>query len=180
MIRKEVLNVGGEEVVLDPANLKFNENTLTEYIKTEAGWYDNFGGYLARAEKLLQYCESEYDNLYNLRFYEFKDQGGSDKLAEARAKTDSDVQEARKLAIEAKHLVSRLKNHLRAWDRSHDNAQSMGHMLRKQMEQLNLDIRSAYNDWTPGSKDAGLYSHFGGIDDICKPVDTDDLDTKEE
>ena len=36
--------------------------------------------------------------------------------------------------IEARYVVNRLKNHLKAWDKNHDNAQSMGHMLRKQME----------------------------------------------
>jgi hypothetical protein len=41
---------------------------------------------------------------------------------------------------QAKYIVARLKQHLRAWDKSHDNAQSMGHMLRKQMDKLNAEI----------------------------------------
>jgi hypothetical protein len=33
-----------------------------------------------------------------------------------------------------------LQQHLRAWDKNHDNAQSRGHMIRKEMDKLNIDI----------------------------------------
>lgn len=153
MIQKELLVVGDDEVLLDPNNLKFSEATLSEYLKKEGGWYDNFGAYLAKSERELQEAESYYDSLYNLKFFEFKEEGGSDKMAEARAKIDRDVQKAAKAKTNAKYTVSRLKYHLRAWDKNHDNAQSMGHTLRREMDRLGNDIR-------------GGNTSFGVFDDI--------------
>lgn len=171
MIKKETIVVSGEQVQLDPANLRFSETNLTEYIKVEGGWYDSFGAYLAKAEKALQMKEAEHDNLYNLKFYIYKEEGGSDKLAEARAKIDSDVKEARASAIEAKYLVSRIKNHLRAWDKNHDNAQSLGHQLRKELGILHNEIRmpdGMTNSY--GQRDAGLYGKFDEVDNIVGHV----------
>lgn len=140
MIEKETLTIAGNEVILDPDNLKFDEMTLTNYIQTEGGYYDNFGAYLALAEKVLHLREMEYDQVYTERFVEAKNNGGSDKLAEATSKSDVDVMDAKKHVVEAKYKVKRLQQHLRAWDRNHDNAQSLGHMIRKEMDKLNSDI----------------------------------------
>ena len=140
MIDKETITIAGHDVILDPENLRFDEMTLTQYIQTEGGYYDNFGAFLAMAEKVQHLRESEYDQVYTERFAEAKNQGGSDKLAEATAKSDSTVVDAKLHVIEAKYKVKRLQQHLRAWDRNHDNAQSLGHMIRKEMDKLNSDI----------------------------------------
>jgi hypothetical protein len=139
-ISKEKLKFDKFEVVVDAENLRFNEDTLSTYIQNEGGHYDNFGGYLALAERNLQNKESMHDKLFCERFEEAKENGASDKLSEAKAKKDPDVVEMRNDVIEARYIVNRLKNHLKAWDKNHDNAQSMGHMLRKQMDKLNSDI----------------------------------------
>ena len=167
-IEKEELMIGNEKVIIDPKNLHFNENTLNEYIVKEGGFYDNFGGYLARAEKLLQMAEIRAEETYSDRFATFKDKGGSDKLCEARAKSDPDFIKAKEKVVDIKYLVNRLKNHLRAWDKNHDNAQSLGHMLRKEMDKLNSDIRGG-----------SYYSGYGTtdfdteVDKIVKHVDTE-------
>lgn len=173
MIRNETVVVAGEQVQLDPANLRFSENTLTEYIKMEGGWYDNFGAYLAKAERALQMREADHDNLFNLKFYTAKDEGGSDKLAEARARIDREVKDARTAMIDAKYLVSRIKAHLRAWDKNHDNAQSLGHQLRKEMGMLHSDIREipgTSNYQSTYQRDAGLYGKFDEVDNIVSHV----------
>lgn len=138
---KETLIIGAEQVVIDSENLNFNETTLNDYIIKEGGFYDNFGGYLAKAEKLLHENDSKLEEIYAERFAYFKDQGGSDKLCEARTKSDGDYLKMKEKVIEAKYLVTRLKNHLRSWDKNHDNAQSLGHMIRKEMDKLHFDIR---------------------------------------
>ena len=140
MAEKETIKIADREVTLDPSILKFDESTLTNYIQTEGGYYDNYGAYLALAEKALHLCEMQYDQVYTERFAEAKDNGGSDKLAEAKAKSDPEVINAREYVIEAKYKVKRLQQHLRAWDKNHDNAQSLGHMIRKEMDKLNADI----------------------------------------
>lgn len=169
-IEKEELVVDGSKVTIDPKNLNFNETNLTEYITKEGGYYDNFGGYLSRAEKLLQIAELRAEETYSDRFATFKDNGGSDKLCEARAKSDAEYIKAKERVVDAKYLVNRLKNHLRAWDKNHDNAQSLGHFLRKEMDKLNSDIRGGnYYDGY------GTHTDFEQeVDKVVKHVDSEE------
>ena len=139
MAKKETLEFAGFSVEIDPDNLKFNEATLSKYIQTEAGYYDNFGAYLSLAEKNLQSFELMHEKAFAERFVEAKE-SGSDKLAEAKAKCDADVVSLKEKVNNAKYIVNRLKQHLRAWDKNHDNAQSLGHMQRKLMDKLHGDI----------------------------------------
>jgi hypothetical protein len=137
------IKVGEEVVDLDAENLKFNENTLTNYLQREGGHYNYFGGLLAKAEYLLQYRELDHEVAYADTFKMFKDEGGSDKLAESKTESFPQVIEAKKKVIEAKYLVRQLVQHLKAWDKNHENAQSLGHHLRKEMDKLANDIRAA-------------------------------------
>lgn len=137
---QEKISFDNFSVVIDPENLRFDENTLSKYIQNEGSYYDNFGHYLALAEKNLQNKENQHEKLYCERFIEAKELGSSDKLAEAKAKSDSDVNYVKEQVFEARYVVNRLKNHIKAWDKNHDNAQSMGHMLRKQMDKLSGEI----------------------------------------
>lgn len=140
MARKEKLEFAGAVVEIDPENLRFNETNLSQYIQTEAGYYDNFGAYLSLAEKNLQNFELRHEKTLAERFVEAKENGGSDKLAEAKAKCDPVVVDLKDKMNDAKYIVNRLKQHLRAWDKNHDNAQSLGHMQRKLMDKLHGDI----------------------------------------
>ena len=126
---------------IDPRNLRFNETTLTQYIQDEAGFYDNFGSFLALAEKNLQLAEMNHEKIRNERFIEYKESGDAVALADAKADSDDIVCALKELVVEAKYMVARLRRHLYAWDKNHDNAQSLGHMLRKEMDKLNADIR---------------------------------------
>ena len=137
---KEKFYIGEHEVVIDPSLLRFNDQTLGTYIEQEGAWYDNIGHSLALAERHLGLLEAKHEKFFSERFAEFKDMGGSDKLCESRAKSDPDVTDLKEQIANAKYRVSRLKQHLRAWDKNHDNAQSMGHMQRKQMDKLNASI----------------------------------------
>ncbi len=166
----QVVKLADKEVKLDPKNLEFNEHTLSEYMEKEAGWYDYFGSKLADAEYLMQRAELDYDVTYSERFKENKENGCSDKLAEANAKADSDVEEAKKVFLAAKHKVRLLQQHLRAWDRAHENAQSRGHFLRKEMDKLNKDIY--------GPKADNYLERR--IEEIVKEVDKSDIDALEE
>jgi altronate dehydratase len=146
MAKVEKLEFAGFSVVIDPDNLKFDEMTLSLYIQKESGYYDNFGAYLALAERHLQQKETLYEKVSYERFVEAKECGGSDKLAEAKAKCDPTVVEFSDEVTDAKYVVNRLKQHLRAWDKNHDNAQSLGHMIRKEMDKLHSEVMiRAYN-----------------------------------
>jgi len=159
--KNDTIQIGNDTVFMDPENLKFNEATLTTYLQKEGGFYNNFGGMLARAEYLLQHAELEWESLYGQKFRDYKDEGGSDKYAEARTESDDDVVEAKRKVVESRFRVRLLTQHLRAWDKNHENAQSLGHFLRKEMDKLGTDvIKSA--DY------AGVYAE---VDEIVKAVE---------
>lgn len=153
MARKEKLKFDAYEVEIDPENLRFDEQSLSNYIQKESGWYDNFGAYLALSERHLQNKEVAHEKLYCERFVEAKENGASDKLAEAKAKADADVNELKSEIVEAKYVVNRLKNHLKAWDKNHDNAQSLGHTLRRQMDKLKGDTIYGDHGWQGSTVD---------------------------
>lgn len=134
------IKVGGQEVVLDNSRLAFNEVSLNAFMENLALWYDYFSQKLAEAEALLAYKEYEYDVLFSSSYEKTKESGATDKLAEANAKKDPEVCEVKKEIIAARHKVTLLKQHLKSWDKAHENAMSRGHMVRKEMDKLNTDI----------------------------------------
>jgi hypothetical protein len=128
-----------EIVELNPVNFNFNEMTLTEYLQKEVGFYNYFGGALAHAEKIHADLEVEADRLQMKTLTLMKDEGKTDKYAEATSKCADDVVEAKLKVNEAYLNVQLLKQHLRSWDKNHENAQSLGHFVRKEMEKLGKD-----------------------------------------
>ena len=134
------IKVAGHDVVIDAANLMFNEATLNEYMQTEGAKYNYYGQALADAQAQWQLSKLQYDIVYAEKFKQYKP-GATEKLAEACAKADEEVIKANKKIIAMQRVVEILKNHLRAWDKNHDNAQSLGHMIRKEMDKLGFDIK---------------------------------------
>lgn len=124
---EEVISVGGIEVFMDSKLMEFNETNLNTYLQKE-------GPQCAYLQAKLAELEIEYEVRYSKLFIEYKDEGGTEKYVEARCKSNQELA-AYALAIK------KLKNHLKAWDVNHENAQSYGHNLRREMEKLNSDIR---------------------------------------
>ena len=139
-IAQTTIKLGGQEIVLDNSRLAFNEISLNNFMENLALWYDFFSQKLAEAEAILAYKEYEYDILFSASYEKSKEEGCTDKLAEANGKKDPNVCEAKKEIIAAKHKVTLLKQHLKSWDKAHENAMSRGHMIRKEMDKLNTDI----------------------------------------
>lgn len=138
--QKITVKVCGQDVILDPSRMKFNENTLSQYLQEEYSWFDYFGKQLELAEKELAECEMEFENLYSAKYIEAKDEGNPDGYCKSKAQIDPDVVAAHKRKIEKKATVGLLKSHIKAWDKNHANANNRGHTLRKEMEKLNSDI----------------------------------------
>lgn len=154
IVEKTEVTVAGRTVVLDPDRMKFNESNLSEYMTDEYAWIDYFGKQLEYATKELALAEGKYEALYNQKFVEAKDEGGSDNYAKAKALSNDEVTKAYEYKVERKFVVGLLRSHLRAWDKNHDNAQNRGHTLRKEMDKLNRDI---YN---PEDAATGVYEDF--------------------
>lgn len=137
-----IVKVAGQEVVLDPAALDFNEATLSDYMQAEGAKYNYFGQMLVEAQAQLMVLKSKFEEIEAQKFKHYKDNvSGPIPLVEAHVKTDEEVVAASRKVISATRAVELLRAHLRAWDRNHDNAQSFGHMLRKEMDKLGFDIR---------------------------------------
>ena len=132
--------VQGREIVLDPANMKYNENNLPEYMCKEYGWVDYLGKQLEHAQKEALNAEVDADAVYSLKFMEAKDAGNSDNYAKAYATAHVDVVAKKKNVNDRKEVVGHIKAHLKAWDKNHDNAQNRGHTIRAEMKSLNRDI----------------------------------------
>lgn len=137
---KITINVNNKEVVLDPENMKFNEFTLSEYMDKEYAWIDYYGKQLELASKELLLAELAYETKYNELYIQNKDSGGSDAYCKAKAQCDNACVALQEKVIERRATVGFLRNHLKAWDKNHDNAQNRGHTLRKELDKLNKDI----------------------------------------
>jgi hypothetical protein len=167
---KRSVMVNNQEVILDTSKLAFSEGTLSEYLEKEGGWIDYFGAKLAEAERQfaemeleVEKEEDEYDRIYAKVFTTLKDtDGGSDKKIEGLTKVEPTVITARSKvialkakSIELKFTVRLLQQHLRAWDKNHENGQNRGNTLRKELERLNKDKFTCE-----------------GIDDVIKAIDS--------
>lgn len=147
---KVSFQVNGEDVILDPVNLKFNEANLSQFLEFEGSWYDHFGRHLANAETELAAAKEVAEVAYLRAFDAYKAEGSSDKRAEAQARIEQGVIDARHLMMEADKRVKLLKQHLRAFDKVHENAISLGHNLRKEMDLTGTRIYSSRRDGTSG------------------------------
>jgi hypothetical protein len=134
------IKVNNKDIVLDPENMKFNEFTLSEYMDKEYAWIDYYGKQLELATKELSLAELAYETKYNELYITHKDSGGSDAYCKAKAQCDQLCVSLQERVIDRRAAVGFLKNHLRAWDKNHDNAQNRGHTLRKELDKLNRDI----------------------------------------
>jgi hypothetical protein len=139
------LKVAGQDVTLDSMALEFNEATLGEYMQTEGAKYNYFGAMAVEAQAQLRMVQDKYEEVQAAKFIHYRDSvSGPIPLVESYVKTDPDVVAAAKRVVAATRVVDLLKSHLRAWDKNHDNAQSFGHMLRKEMDKLGFEIK--YSD----------------------------------
>jgi hypothetical protein len=130
------VNVGHEEVELDPKVMDFTEATLNEYLMKDAGVYSYYHAKMVDAQYLAQKYEDTFESLYSSKFREFKEQGATDKLAEAMAKSDAEVVAAKEKVRISKRTKDHLWGFLKSLDKAHENALNLGYNVRKEMQVL--------------------------------------------
>lgn len=130
------VNIGQEEVDLDPKVMEFNENTLNDFLMKDAGIYSYYHQKMVDAQYLVQKYEDLHDATYAKKFQENKESGATDKLAEAMAKCNPEVMEAKDKARVAKRIKDQLYGFLKSLDKAHDNALNLGYNIRKEMNIL--------------------------------------------
>lgn len=135
-LEKITVIVRGKEIVLDPSNMGFNENTLGMYMEKEYAWVDYFGKQIEFANREYMNAEIEYEALYSRKYIASKDKGSTENYAKAESLSDPEVITARKKVAEHRETVGLLRQHRSAWDKNHANGQNRGHTLRRELEIL--------------------------------------------
>lgn len=131
----QVITLSSEdEVTLEPEHVQFTEATLNEFLQNAPGWFSYYSAKQARAQYIASLHDDKYEQVYSDKFRFYKAEGGSDKLAEASAKTDPEVVEALKRSRKAKENLTYITGFLRALDKANQNALNLGYNLRKEMQ----------------------------------------------
>jgi hypothetical protein len=123
-----------EEVILDPEHVQFTEANLNEFLQKAPGWFSYYSAKQSMAQYVASLYEDMYDQKYSEKFRFYKAEGGSDKLAEASAKTDTEVVEMLKTVRKSKENLTHITGFLRALDKANQNALNLGYNLRKEMQ----------------------------------------------
>jgi hypothetical protein len=135
------ITIGDEEITLDTNILEFGETNLNEFLSKIGGWHAYYSEKLADAIFILGLYEEKAEEMYSKRFRELKTAGaGSDKLAEAAAKSDVDVVEAKQKMLAARLNKDLVNGFLRSIDKAFQAAMNFGYNKRKEMDKLNRDI----------------------------------------
>jgi hypothetical protein len=131
------IKVAEHEVILDPKNLEVSEEIMNDFLKNFAGIYNYYYMMWAKAQHIHYLAEDHYDVLFASKYQWAKEnEGGSDKLAEAKARISEPVVQARMQARDAKYVMQLLNSYLRAMDKAHENALNLGYNVRKEMDKI--------------------------------------------
>lgn len=134
-----IIKVGKEEVELSEEHVKFamSDAGINEYLAKFGGWYSYLNKKLMEADFIKSTLEDEFDKLYSYKLAHYKESaGGSDKFAEAKARSDVEVCAIRERFRAAKLVADQLKGHLRSMDKAHENVLNVCYNMRKEIDKL--------------------------------------------
>ena len=136
------IDINGEEVSLDPSNLQFSHENLNDYLCKVPALYAYYSDKWAEAQH-VNYCQEDIsESVYAHKFEFYKNDGVSDKLAEAKTKSDKEVMDAKSAARQSKLDMQAIYGYLRALDKAHENALNLGYNIRKEMDKIHPGIKS--------------------------------------
>jgi hypothetical protein len=137
-----IVKLGKEEIDLNPKYLEFTQDTINEFLSQFAARYNYYCEKYADAQYIHSKYEDRYDVTYGHKFKSFKESdGGSDKLADAATRSDSDVAEAAERVIAARHAKDLIWGYLRSMDRAHEDAMQTCYNMRKEMDKMNSSVK---------------------------------------
>jgi hypothetical protein len=123
-------------------DLKFTDATLNQFFEKVSGIIDYVGAGHAKAMFWASKLDHEHKQKFIEKFKEFKNEGKSDKNAELCAEGEAEVSAIKLQYLQAKYVKDRLYAHLSALNNAREDAHNRGHMLRKELDKLNMEIRS--------------------------------------
>ena len=130
---------------IDSNNLRFSDATLNQFFENISGVIDYVGAGHAKSMYWTSKLDYDHKQKFIEKFKQFKDEGKSDKNAELSAEGDPEVAVIKQEFMKAKYVKDRLYAHLSALNRAREDAHNRGHMLRKELDKLNMDIRQGSN-----------------------------------
>jgi hypothetical protein len=134
-----VVKLGSKDINLDQELLKFDEHTINKFLQTFAANYNIYYQYHSDAQFVHSRFEDKYDAVYSDKFRLYREESSSDKMADMKAKSDKEVQEAIENVRIAKHNVNLIWGYLRAMDHCYNSALNFCYNLRKEMDTIFKD-----------------------------------------
>ena len=131
-----LIKLGNNEINLDQGLLKFDEHTINKFLQNFASNYNTYCEAHSDAQFIHSRFEDTYDALYSGKFRQYREESSSDKVAEMKTKSDTEVQEALENVRVAKRNVNLIYGYLRSMDRAHDDAITTCHNMRKELDKL--------------------------------------------
>lgn len=132
----EVIKFDDREVILNPKHLIFSDATINQFLTEFAGNYD----YYSEAHAVLQHradqAKAYYEELYDEKFVNFKENGCSDKLAEGKATVQEDVMDARKQLNDINFKCRRMYSWLRSLDKAYESCKEFCYNMRKELDKI--------------------------------------------
>lgn len=134
--------LGEYEVFLDDNNLRFDEHTVNNFMSGFSSKYKHYSELHSLAQASYDRAKADYENTYDSKFAAYKETGGcSDKLAEAKARSDYDVRKLQDNMLVSQHKARRLSSYLRSMDKAHESAREFCYNLRKELDKMYLPGR---------------------------------------
>lgn len=127
------IKLDGEEIDISPSICRFTEATLSEYISNSPSLYAYYGAKQADANYVFNKLEEKCEVLASRVMRQCKEEGCTDKLAEATAKSDPLVLEAKEELRQARRIKEYLFFFCKALERGHESALNMGYNVRKEL-----------------------------------------------
>jgi hypothetical protein len=129
-------DLNGETVFLDSESYTFTEATVNEFLQKIAPLYGYYSAKHTEAISGWTLMNDLYDAKFSEKYAEIKDQGNTEKRAEAGAKIHPEVIEVLDKVRLAKQKVNYLAGFLRAIDYSKDAALNLCYNIRKEMNMV--------------------------------------------
>ncbi len=130
------IKVGNEEVDLDENILIVSQETINDFLSKYASWYRYYQNKHADASFIYKKLLDKFNAVLQTKFKQYKHEGGSDKLAEASAKSDAEVLDHQEKMRIAEYIKDELWGFLRSMDYAHDDALQLCYNMRKEMDKI--------------------------------------------
>lgn len=132
----EIIKLGNREWSLNRDILKYNESNINQFLTEFAALYDYYSEAQCMAQANADNLKAKYEQSYEQKFMAYKEDGATEKLANAKATINPDVVSAHEAFITANFKARRLYGWLRSMDKAYESAKEFCYNLRKELDKI--------------------------------------------